>query len=357
MSQIRSLVVSAPGALNFASWHEAPKPGGFFARTIVSGISIGTETTYVRGDHPAFELSWDWQSRVFRGAPAEIFPIRSLGYMEVAEIVDSRRPDLVPGTLVAMSYGHRTGIEAEQSEPAILLPSSLDPVLGVYVATLGPVAANGLLHAAALSSPEVSSLGDGIRGTNVVVLGAGAVGLLITLFALEYGASAVLVVDRNTSRLEVAQELGAMTANDIELDIVSLCKQSFGSIPEDKGADIVFQTRPAPYSLSTALKCLRTGGTVIDLAFYTTDSRGVWLGHEFHHNGLRIVSAQIENLPRSAKDWSKARLSQETIALLLKHSSFIRRNFITSTCEFDEAPQKLHRLKDANSEITPVIRF
>ena len=49
-----------------------------------------------------------------------------------------------------MAYGHRTGYAADPlRDRFVALPADLDPLLGIYVAHMGPICANGLLHAAA----------------------------------------------------------------------------------------------------------------------------------------------------------------------------------------------------------------
>ena len=49
-----------------------------------------------------------------------------------------------------MAYGHRTGYVADPLQDRFVeLPDDLDPLLGIYVAHMGPICANGLLHAAA----------------------------------------------------------------------------------------------------------------------------------------------------------------------------------------------------------------
>ena len=68
-----------------------------------------------------------------------------------------------------MTYGHRTGYTGDPvADRVVPLPDDLDPLLGIYVAHMGPICANGLLHAAAdLYGTDVRSLGDGpaqVRG-------------------------------------------------------------------------------------------------------------------------------------------------------------------------------------------------
>ena len=69
------------------------------------------------------------------------------------------------GDVLAMAYGHRTGYRADVLvDRFVPLPTDLEPVLGIYAAHMGPICANGLLHAAAdLHGTDVRSLADGVR--------------------------------------------------------------------------------------------------------------------------------------------------------------------------------------------------
>src|SRR3981081_1000330 len=100
--------------------------------------------------------------------------------MEVAQVGDSRTPVVSSGALFARAYGPRSAsLGNPLVDRVVPLPDDLDPLLGIYVAHMGPICANGLLHAAAdLCGPDARSLGDGVRGRRVVVVGAGVVALL-----------------------------------------------------------------------------------------------------------------------------------------------------------------------------------
>src|SRR5215207_6196903 len=171
-----------------------PGPGQAWVRTEWSGISAGTEVALVRGTDPQHQVGWDPDLRAF-GAPGPRagYPIRGLGYMEVGRVTESRTDALVEGRLVAMAYGHRTGRCADPATvPVIPVPDDLDPLLGIYLAQMGPICVNGLLHAAAaLGAGPGAGVDDGVRGRHVLVIGAGVIGLLSTLLAVRYGAADV----------------------------------------------------------------------------------------------------------------------------------------------------------------------
>ena len=156
------------------------------------------------------------------------------------------------------------------------LPPGLDPLLGVHEAHLGPICVNGLLHAA------------------------------------------------------------ADDAADLPRDLETRWRHG----PAGHGADVVFQYRGTSAALTTALRCRRPQGTVIDLAFHPGGANHVALGEEFHHDGLSLSCARIGRVPRGlAHRWDRRRLPVEALALLDVHGERIRTELLTDAVPFDEAPR------------------
>ena len=339
----RNLVVRGPGdvALEVEDLPEVP-PGGMLLQTVTTGLSAGTELTFVKGEHPGLRERLDPELGLFvpsEGEPA--FPVRRLGYMEVARVAESRTAGFAEGALVASAYGHATAhVSDPVREHVVPLPDDLDPVLGVYVAHLGPICANGLLHAGVDAvGPGAADLGAGVRGRTVAVTGAGLIGLLVALFCRLHGAREVAVVDADPRRRALAERLG-MLALDTDLEPAQALKTRWRHGPADHGADVVFQCRGRTAALATALRTVRPQGTVVDLAFYTDPAADVWLGNEFHHNGLRLVCAQIGRVPRgTAGLWDRQRLSAETVGLLRAYGAEIREHLVTDVLPLEEAPE------------------
>jgi threonine dehydrogenase-like Zn-dependent dehydrogenase len=237
------------------------------------------------------------------------------------------------------------------------LPAGLDPILGIYVAHMGPICANGLLHAAAdLRGADVRSLADGVAGRRVAVVGAGVVGLLTGMFARAGGAESVVVLDPSAPRRAVAGRLGLEAIDPDTTDAAVALKTAWPHGPGDRGADVVFQCRGQASALALALRLLRPQGTVIDLAFYPGGADAVRLGEEFHHNGLSIRCAQIGRVPRGlAPTWDRERLSAETIALLRRDGPAIAAHLITDVVPFDEAPPLLHDLAAGRRSVVQAV--
>jgi threonine dehydrogenase-like Zn-dependent dehydrogenase len=339
----RNLVVHAPGELSLVEEELPAVPeGGVLLETLATGLSAGTELTFVKGDNPALSRRHDTELGLFRsGGEAPGYPVTRLGYMEVARVTESRAAGFAVGDTVATAYGHATAHVGDPvREHLVRVPEGLDPVLATYVAHLGPICANGLLHAAAEAvGPTVSSLSQGVRGRRVVVTGAGLVGLVTALFADHLGAEEVVVVDPDERRRALAERLG-LEALDDGGDPALALKTRWRHGSGDHGADVVFQCRGRPYALATALRVVRPQGAVVDLAFYTDGADAVRLGEEFHHNGLTLRCAQIGRTPRcTSGHWDRARLSAETIRLLEARGDAIRAHLVTDVLPLDEAPR------------------
>ncbi len=341
--EVRSLGVERPGEPRIFTWTEdGPQEGQFLVRTLRSGISAGTELTFVKGTNPYLHAAWDDELGVFNeDRPAVGYPVRTMGYMEVGEVVLSRARTVPEGTRVAMAYGHRTlKVAGALGDRWLALPDDLDASLGVLVAHMGPICANGLLHAAAdLVGRDVRSLGDGVRGLRVLVTGGGVVGLLAGLYARHHGAAEVALADPTPERRAAAEALGLLALDPEAGPLWRTVKERWRHGPRDRGADVVLQCRGRSAWLAEALRCLRPQGTVVDLAFYDGGAGDLRLGEEFHHNGLSIRCAQIGRVPRGlAPLWTRERLQAETLDLLRAHGDVVRQVLVSDELPFDDAP-------------------
>ncbi|MEU8009658.1 zinc-binding dehydrogenase [Micromonospora parva] len=354
------VVVTGPGQVDLVEQDAAPlRPGTFRVETLFSGVSAGTELSYVKGTNPYLNVTWNADLGLFQPGPASTpYPVTRLGYMQVGRVVESETPAVAVGTVGAMTYGHRTGWLADPvAERFVALPDDVDPLLGVYAAHMGPICANGLLHAAAdLHGTDVRALGDGVRGRRVAVVGAGVVALLTALFARRNGAASVVVLDPTPHRRQVAEALGLETLDPDADDPAVVLKTRWAHTAGDRGADVVFQCRGQAWALHLALRLLRPQGTVIDLAFYQGGADAVRLGEEFHHNGLSLRCAQIGRVPRGlAPTWDRERLSAETIDLLRAYGDTIRKHLVSAVVPFDEAPALLTDLADRRRQELQVV--
>ena len=355
---IRSLGFERPGEPYFFAYDEdPPSKGQVRLETLYTGFSAGTELTFLKNTNPYLRARWDTDLSVFvDGEAQQCFPVPFLGYMECARVSESSATGYAPGDIVGCTFGHKTGHVADPSKELLVkLPADLDPILGIYVAQMGPIAANGILHAdAELLGPSVTRLGASIAGRPTMVLGAGVVGLLTALFAQRAGASEVIITDPSPFRRERAGLLGLQPMSEEEAWAYAKARWLHGG--SDRGADVVFQTRANSGSLHTALRALRPQGTVIDLAFYQGGAERLRLGEEFHHNGLAVRSAQIARVPRGLSfQWDRLRLAEETVALLRDRGEDIKAQLITHVMPIDEAPDFLRQLVRERPEFLQIV--
>ena len=356
--RIRSLGVERPGTMFFFEYDEGP-PGDGQVRLemLYTGFSAGTELTFLKGTNPYLHARWDGERGLFvPGEAGQHYPVPFMGYMEVARVIESRSPAFAVGQVVATTFAHKSGHTADPfHELLVALPEDMDPILGIYVAQMGPIAANGILHAdAEMFGTNVQALGVGITGRPVAVIGGGVVGLLTALFAQRSGAADVVLADPSAERRARAEALGIEAVTEDEL--VDLAKLRWRHGGGDRGADFTFQTRAHASALQAALRTLRPQGTVIDLAFYQGGAEAVRLGEEFHHSGLAIRCAQIGRVPRGLGfAWDRQRLARETIDLLEEHGDAIKDHVITHVVPMNEAPAFLQHLTETRPEFLQVV--
>src|SRR5579859_3600563 len=84
----RILVVEGPGRVTVQEEPRAPLPAGAFrVTTLFSGVSAGTELSYVKGTNVFLAERWNADLGLFvPGAPNAGYPVTRLGYMEVGTV-------------------------------------------------------------------------------------------------------------------------------------------------------------------------------------------------------------------------------------------------------------------------------
>ena len=97
-----------------------------------------------------------------------------------------------------------------------------------------------------------------IAGSVVLVLGCGPIGCFAVGIAKAAGARAVIAVDVNPKRLELATRMGATRALPPGRDV----EQAVMDLSEGSGADVVCEMSGAPPALHSAFQLVRYGGRV-----------------------------------------------------------------------------------------------
>ena len=263
-------------------------------RTVRSAISPGTETTFYgrAASNVYLHKRWNEELRLFEaGQPSLEYPV-TFGYRAAGEVVESRSPDVPVGARVYGNWRHTeyTQMPAERAL-AQALPDELSWDDGVDVAQMGPICVNAV------------AFGEGEHGGGpAVVFGAGPIGLIVAQVAAAEGA-AVHVVDRIAQRLDVARDLGLGAVEAAEgVDVAATLKRRFGS----EGIGVAWECTGSTFALHEAIRVVRRQGLVVAVGFYQGEGRGLLLGDEFHHNGIRVVCGQIGNIHRTTS-WPELR--------------------------------------------------
>ncbi len=100
---------------------------------------------------------------------------------------------------------------------------------------------------------------------NVLIQGAGALGVYAAALASHYGCGRIIVTDVVANRLEFVQKFGATDTIDTkgmpEDEWIGRVKELTGGF----GVDVVMDLAGVPALLPLGLKCLRTGGRLIEI--------------------------------------------------------------------------------------------
>jgi NADPH:quinone reductase-like Zn-dependent oxidoreductase len=287
--------------------HEYPvaalRPGHVRVRTVTSAISPGTEMTYIGAGatNPYLRKRWDPDLRVFVPGPPSIeYPI-VFGYRAAGRVTESTTSAVPVGARIYGKWRHTETVALPADVAGDQrIPDGLSFDDGVDLAQMAPIGMNAIAYA-----------GEELRGTPTVVIGAGPVGLIVAQLAAASGASAVHVVDRLASRLEIAKSCHLDTLLSTEgVDVARELKRSLGA----EGVAVVFECTGSTRALQEAIRTVRRRGRVVAVGFYQGEAAGLFLGDEFHHNGVEIRSAQIGNIHPA---WSMATLRARTIELAL----------------------------------------
>ena len=298
----RTVRIVEGGTIDCHEYPVAALPAGHVrVRTICSGISAGTEMTYIGAgaSNPYLHKQWDPTLRLFIPGRSTIeYPI-VFGYRAAGHVVESASSAVPTGTRVYGKWRH-TEVVAVPIDVALdqRVPDSLSFDDAMDLGQMAPIGMNAVAYA-----------GDELPGAPTVVFGAGPVGLIVAQLAAASGASAVHVVDRLASRLDIARScrLETMLAAD-GVDVSRELKRLLGA----DGVAVAFECTGSTRALQEATRVVRRRGRVVAVGFYQGESSGLYLGDEFHHNGVEIRSAQIGNIH---PDWSMPSLRARVIEL------------------------------------------
>lgn len=307
-----AVVLVAPGRVELVQEPQrALGPDEVRIRTLLSGVSAGTEMAFYRGTNPNLEKRWDQTSRLFVAGQRKgvEYPVTTWGYEEVGEVVEVAPDvnDVVVGTRVFGTWGHR----AEHVSTAAFVrerdfpgPGKADALLGIF-SHIGAIALNGVLDTQ-------------VRlGETAAVFGLGVVGQIVAQLLRQSGAR-VIGVDLLAERRAMAERLGTSLLLDPS---VADAAEEIKRLTHGRGADVCVEASGSTRALHAAIRACAYSSRVVALGFYQGEASGLFLGEEFHHNRINVICSQIGGIsPDLQHRWDRMRLVRTFMRLALDGS-------------------------------------
>lgn len=153
-------------------------------------------------------------------------------------------------------------------------------------------------------------------GAQVVVIGAGGVGLNVVQGARLCDCERIIAVDTRSAPLELAREFGATDTIDASANVAEQLKELNGG----RGADYVFDTVGMPETLTQALKLARKGGTVVLTGLARTDGRAAFPLFSFVMQEKRLLGSvygsgqPLRDIPRLVELHREGKLKLQELA-------------------------------------------
>jgi threonine dehydrogenase-like Zn-dependent dehydrogenase len=284
-----------------------PGPDEVLVRTLVSGVSRGTETLVFRGGVPQDQrvrMRAPHQDGEFPG------PVK-YGYLNVGRV--ERGPSHLVGRTVFCLHPHQTAYVVQAADVTVV-PDGVPPERAVLAGTV-ETAVNALWDAGPLVGDRIAVVGAGMVGCCVARLASAIPGVVVTL------------VDVDPARAATAAALGVAFATPDEA-------------PE--GRDLVVHSSATSEGLQRSLELLAPDGVVIDLSWYGDQPVHLELGRSFHSNRLSLRASQVGEVATSARH-RRSRADRLELALeLLRDDAFDA--LLTGSSTFEELPEVMAEL-------------
>lgn len=344
MPQAYTLV--APRTLELRDYEDPPLgPRDVRLKSVLSGISHGTELNLYRGTAPFADKHFDREHRLFMPNEEKGFRPMRLGYEMVSRVVEvgSEVSEVKVGDLVHTATNHQPSTtvnmdrDAAAEIPMLVLPPGVTPQQAVFSALVGVALAG--VHDAQIKV-----------GDHVAIFGLGAIGLIAVQLARLNGATYIAAIDPIAKRRQVAEKLGAdIVIDPTEQDPGVVLKFREGA---PRGVDVAIEASGHYAALHAALRCAHMGGRVVALGYYQGGATPLFLGEEWHHNRLELISSMaVWGCPsRYYPMWDRRRISRTAMELLARKLIRVE-ELITHTFPYSEAPAA-YRLIDEHPEET-----
>ncbi|MDO5028973.1 MAG: zinc-binding dehydrogenase [Corynebacterium sp.] len=175
----------------------------------------------------------------------------------------------------ALSGTYASHIVLRNHQPVVVVPDSL------------PDAAASIATCAGATVMAVMEQAGSVAGKRVLVMGIGMLGLIAVEAAVRGGATKVVAIDRDETRLEWARRLGAVAADSSATDIDA----------EPELFDVTLEFSGSEFGVTTCIESLDIGGRAV-LAGSVATSPAYALDPEWLVRGWRTITGVHNYEPR-----------------------------------------------------------
>lgn len=326
----KSLYFLAPGLVEVHQDQLVdPGPDQVLVRTLLTGISPGTEMLLYQGQFPD---NLDLDENIGSLSGTATYPVR-YGYAAVGEII-GRGEAVSPEWMGKRVFSFQPHVSHFLTETNLLqvIPDGLTFEDAVFLPNM-ETAVNFVMDGAPLI------------GENVVIFGQGIVGLLTTALLAQYPISDLTTIDHYPLRRQTSIDLGADSS--LKPSEMDSSDQSILERQKKKnwGADLVYELTGDPKVLNQAVEVCGYNGRIVVGSWYGKKQAVFDLGGWFHRSRIKIISSQVSSInPKFSGRWDKSRRFQVVwkMIALVKPSKLITHRFPIDMA--DEA----YRLLDEN---------
>jgi len=312
-----------------------PGPGEVLARTVLSGISHGTELSSFLGVSPFVQKTLT-PERAFRPRQADdppFYPFHWAGYDAVGlvERVGEGVTGYRPGDRVWRQVPHQTAFLFHQdAHDALRLADSL-PDDDAIMINLSSVALGGILDA------EIK-LGD-----VVAVFGGGLVGQVAVQMAFLSGARRVFLSEPSAERRRFAQGKSPVETIDPARERPALAIHAGN---EGQPPDVCIECSGNVRGLADAIAAAGVAGTVVAVGMYNGPASDLSFSEEFLHNRVTIKNSMTKwGCPSRFRNWGEGRILRQTSHLMERREIDLG-GIVTGRFPFDQAQlayEAIHR--------------
>ena len=277
----RAVVFRGPESVGVAEETVEVGPEELVVATERSAISAGTELLVYRGEVPE-EMSADPTIEALDGDLT--YPLR-YGYAGVGRVIDQ-------GDRVEQSWGgERVFCFHPHATHMVVTPDAVVPIpdeLDIERASMLPSVETALAIVQD-ARPEI--------GVQVVVFGAGVIGVTTSMLLAAIPLVEVMVVDPAAERRAVAAAIDGVTA--VAPSEITDASPAF---------DLGIELSGDPQALDQCISLMRYDGEVIVGSWYGTKQAQLDLGLRYHRNHITVRSSQVSMVPPLLRGrWSKQR--------------------------------------------------